>query len=192
LTSTNIGGRVGLECPTLRAVLTATTDARSSGGSLRQTVQAALVTKDFRPSTRRQYLIGLRAFMDPDTDSLCVADLNEILLTVSNQNTRRTTIIALKACVDHPAVEALRVPAAIPRDYKLPDESTRRLALITCPHETRLLLAMYGGLRLGELVGARWLPATVAGVLRSVALDREARGSSGGEDCSVGEELSRR
>jgi integrase len=83
---------------------------------------------------------------------------------MTNQNTRRKCIIALRALVDHPAVKALRVPAAIPREYNLPEEATLRLALMTCPHETRLLLAMYGGLRLGELCAAtredmngRWL-----------------------------------
>ena len=133
-------------------------------GSLRQTINETLVTKDVRPNTRRQYLISLRAFMDLDPDTLAVTDLNEILLGIGNQNTRRKMIIALKACVPHPAVKALRVPAAVPREYNLPDESTLRLALMTCPHETRLLLAMYGGLRLGELCAitsqdlhGRWL-----------------------------------
>ena len=112
------------------------------------------MTKDVRPSTRRQYLISLRPFFDLDPETLTVADLNGILLGMTNQNTRRKCVIALKACVDHPAVKALRVPASIPRDYDLPDESTLRLALMTCPHETRLLLAMYGGLRLGELAAA--------------------------------------
>lgn len=134
------------------------------GSLVRQAVTDSLVTKDVRPSTRRQYLISLRPFMDLDTDTLAVADLNEILLGMPNQNTRRKTIIALKACLDHPAVRALRVPAAVPREYNLPDESTVRLALMTCPHETRLLLAMYAGLRLGELcaitsqdLDGRWL-----------------------------------
>lgn len=124
----------------------------------------SLVIKDIRPSTRRQYLISLRPFFDLETETLAVADLNDALLGIKNQNTRRKCIIALKACVPHPAVKALRVPAAIPRDYDLPDEDTLRLALMTCPHETRLLLAMYGGLRLGELaattradIKGRWL-----------------------------------
>jgi hypothetical protein len=65
-------------------------------------------------------------FFDLDVETLAVADLNEILLGMANQNTRRKCIIALKACVDHPAVKALRVPAAIPRDYDLPDENTLR------------------------------------------------------------------
>jgi integrase len=133
-------------------------------GSLLEVAQQALVTKDVRPGTRRQYLISLKPFNDLDPDTLTVSHLNEILLGMTNQNTRRKCIIALRALVDHPAVKALRVPAAIPRDYDLPEESTLRLALMTCPHETRLLLAMYGGLRLGELcavtgenVKGRWL-----------------------------------
>jgi integrase len=132
--------------------------------SLEEAVLTSLVTKDIRPGTRRQYLISLRPFFDLDPDELTVSDLNSILLTMTNQNTRRKCVIALKACVDHPAVKALRVPASVPRDYDLPSEGTLRLALLTCPHETRLLLAMYAGLRLGELcavtssdVSGRWL-----------------------------------
>jgi integrase len=132
--------------------------------SLEEAVLTSLITKDIRPGTRRQYLISLRPFFDLDLDDLTVSALNSVLLGMTNQNTRRKCVIALKACVNHPAVKALRVPAAIPRDYDLPDEPTLRLALLTCPHETRLLLAMYGGLRLGELcavtgsdVSGNWL-----------------------------------
>jgi integrase len=105
--------------------------------------------------------------MELELDELNVPDLNHLLLQISNQNSRRKAVIALKACVDHPAVRVLRVPAPVPRDYNLPDETTIRLALMTCPHETRLLLAMYGGLRLGELAATtktdlegRWLSVT--------------------------------
>ncbi len=133
-------------------------------GSLLSSVTSTLALKDIRPSTRRGYLTALRPFLDLDIDGLTVTDLNERLLAISNQNSRRKAVIALKACVDHPAVRVLRVPAAVPRDYDLPDETTIRLALLTCPHETRLLLAMYAGLRLGELSAAtrndlqgRWL-----------------------------------
>jgi hypothetical protein len=106
-------------------------------GSLLSCVTSALALKDIRPSTRRGYLTALRPFLDLDVDSLPVTDLNERLLAISNQNSRRQAVIALKACVDHPAVGVLRVPAAVPRDYDLPDETTIRLALLTCPHETR-------------------------------------------------------
>ena len=109
----------------------------------------------------------LRPFFDLDTDTLAVADLNDVLLGLTNQNTRRKTVIALKSCVIHPAVTALRIPAALPRVYNFADESTYRLALMTCPHETRLLTAMYGGLRLGEMAAitrddldGRWLNIT--------------------------------
>src|SRR4051794_40662382 len=104
--------------------------------SLEEAVLTSLVIKDIRPGTRRQYLISLRPFFELNLDELTVSDLNSVLLTMTNQNTRRKCVIALKACVDHPAVKALRVPASVPRDYDLPSEGTLRLALLTCPHET--------------------------------------------------------
>jgi hypothetical protein len=48
------------------------------------------------------YLTSLRAFFDLDTGSLAVADLNEILLGMTKQNTRRRTVIALKSLVSSP------------------------------------------------------------------------------------------
>ena len=105
-------------------------------------VTAAMALKNIRPTTRRSYLVALAPFLDLDLEDLNVPDLTDALLAISNQNSRRKAVIALKSCVDHPAVRVLRVPAAIPRDYNLPDETTLRLALMTCPHETRLLLAM--------------------------------------------------
>jgi hypothetical protein len=123
-----------------------------------------MALKDIRPSTRRSYLVALKPFFDMEVDALNVPDLNAILLGISNQNSRRKAVIALKACLDHPAVSALRVPEPVSRSYDLPDETTIRLALMTCPHETRLLLGMYAGLRLGELsatthddLQGRWL-----------------------------------
>lgn len=119
-------------------------------GSLGEHVQSVLMMKDIRPGTRRTYNESLKRFLHMDIESLSVADLNEVLYCIENQNTRRKTVIALKACVDHPAVKALRVPESVPRVYDLPSEDTLRLALMTCPHETRGLLMMYCGLRLGE------------------------------------------
>lgn len=134
------------------------------GSSIRDSVTAAMALKDIRPSTRRSYLVALKPFLDLEVGAVNVPDLNEVLLGKSNQNSRRKAVIALKACLDHPAVIALRVPEAVPRSYDLPDETTIRLARMTCPHETRLLLGMYAGLRLGELsatthedLQGRWL-----------------------------------
>ena len=117
---------------------------------LAQHVMDSLQLKDIRLSTRQTYLRTLRPFMDLDFDSLNVPELNDILQRIPNQNTRRKTVIALKSCIDHPAVKALKFPESVPRLYDLPDESTLRLALMTSPHETRGLLMMYCGLRIGE------------------------------------------
>lgn len=133
-------------------------------GSLQDEIQRSLVLKDIRPGTRRSYVSSLRPFLHLDLEALTVADLNELLYAIPNQNTRRKTIIALKSLVPHPAVKALRVPEATSRVYDLPDETTLRLALMTCTHETRALLMAYAGLRCGEacaVTGAsldgRWL-----------------------------------
>jgi integrase len=133
-------------------------------GALLDELHKVLVTKDIRPSTWRSYLASLRPFYELNMDTLTVSDLNEVLLTMTNQNTRRKTVIALKANLDHPAVKALRIPTEVPRDYDLPDEGTLRFALMLSKHETRLLLGMYAGLRLGEMsavtkddLDGRWL-----------------------------------
>jgi integrase len=119
-------------------------------GSLFDEMQRSLVLKDIRAGTRRSYLCSLKPFEQMDMETLTVSSLNEVLNVIGNQNTRRKTVIALKSLVDHPAVKTLRVPAAISKVYDLPDETTLRLALMTCTHETRALLMAYAGLRCGE------------------------------------------
>lgn len=133
-------------------------------GSLQDEMHRSLVLKDIRPGTRRSYVSSLRPFFHLDLDALTVVDLNEVLYAIPNQNTRRKTIIALKSLVAHPAVRALRVPEPTSRVYDLPDETTLRLALMTCTHETRALLMAYAGLRCGEAcavtghdLDGRWL-----------------------------------
>ena len=119
-------------------------------GSLETHIMEHLAIKDIRPSTRQTYLRTLRPFMDMNLEGLNLTDINEVLLSINNQNTRRKTVITLKACIDHPAVRALRIPESVPKVYDLPSETTLRLALMTCPHQTRALLMMYAGLRIGE------------------------------------------
>lgn len=137
-------------------------------GSVSDAVHQSLMLKDIRPGTRRSYLQCLQPFMDLEMESLSVSALNEILSTIPNQNTRRKVVIALKSCVDHPAVKVLKVPAQLAKSYDLPDEMTLRLAIMTSPHATRALLMMYAGLRLGEACAVtkdslqgRWLNVSV-------------------------------
>jgi hypothetical protein len=49
----------------------------------------ALVTKDVRPSTRRQYLVSLRPFFGLDTETLAVADLNDRRSTAGTGRSRQ-------------------------------------------------------------------------------------------------------
>ena len=89
------------------------------GSSVRDSVTAAMALKDIRPSTRRSYLVALKPFLDLEVGAVNVPDLNEVLLGISNQNSRRKAVLSLKACLDHRAVIALRVPEAVPRSYDL-------------------------------------------------------------------------
>lgn len=119
-------------------------------GPLREHVYENLMLKDVRPSTRQTYLRTLKPFLDLNLEDLNVPDLNEALMRIQNQNTRRKTVITLKSCINHPAVTALKFPESVSRVYDIPDEMTLRLALMTSQHETRALLMMYCGLRVGE------------------------------------------
>lgn len=148
--ASSVVGRVGLECLRFATADATTEQAVSVVGSLLDEAHQALMLKDIRPGTLRSYRQCLRYFSHLSTDDLSVSALNEVLMGIPNQNTRRKVVIALKSCVDHPAVKTLRVPAQQAKVYDLPDETTLRLALMTCPHQTRALLMMYAGLRLGE------------------------------------------
>jgi hypothetical protein len=80
---------MGLGYPTHRVTWRAASRALWVVGSLRDVVMQSLVTEDVRPSTRRQSLVSLGPFLDLDPETLAVADVNEILLGIVNQNIRR-------------------------------------------------------------------------------------------------------
>jgi len=104
--------------------------------------------RDLRPSTVLEYKRSLArlGLLDVDTSAVTSQSVSEALFLITNPNTRRNSAIAVRAVLGLP----IRIPRAVSRRYVLPDEDTLRLALMTSPHETRGLLMMYGGLRLGE------------------------------------------
>jgi integrase len=79
-------------------------------------------------------------------DSLSRDELESRILALDNINARRTAAIAVRAVLGI----KVKVPRGIPARYDLPSEDALRLALMLSKHETRGLLMMYGGLRLGE------------------------------------------
>lgn len=79
-------------------------------------------------------------------DSLTLEELESRLLEVSNVNTRRSTVTAIRAVLG----VKMKIQPGIPRRYELPSEDVLRFALMQCKYELRALLMMYGALRLGE------------------------------------------
>lgn len=104
--------------------------------------------RDLRRSTVIEYARCLRRLnlLDREVGEVTQEEVTEALWSITNPNTRRNSAIAVRAVLGF----QLRIPKPVSRKYNLPDEDTLRLALMTCPHELRGLLMMYGGLRLGE------------------------------------------
>ena len=114
--------------------------------TLRARLYEIAVERGLRQTTVRSYetLLARMGLLNETEPSL--ERLQQALWTIDNANTRRAAVIALRSITGHP----ITIPKAVPRRYDLPDEDTLRLALMTSPHETRGLLMMYAGLRVGE------------------------------------------
>lgn len=124
--------------------------------NLSEMLQRAQRDRDLRDSTVASYEKFLRRIGVED-DSLSKEELEGRLLSVTNVNSRRSVAVAIRAVYGY----KLKVPPGIPRMYVLPSEDTLRFALMQCRHETRALLMMYGGLRLGEACAVE--PAQING-----------------------------
>lgn len=111
----------------------------------RERLAAAALDKGLRQSTVVSYtrLMNRLGILDMDPSQEYVLDR---LFSIDNPNTRRAAVIALRSIFGW----SIKIPKGIPRRYDLPDEDTLRLALMTSPHESRGLLMMYAGLRIGE------------------------------------------
>lgn len=113
--------------------------------NLAELLEQAKRRRNLRDSTVASYAKLLRRINVSD-DSLSIEELESRLFVLHNVNTRRATVIAIRAVLG----VRIKVPAGIPRRYELPSEDQLRFALMQCRYETRGLLMMYGGLRLGE------------------------------------------
>lgn len=113
---------------------------------VRERLHAIALERNLRQSTLYSYerLLAGIGLLDEDNPSQSL--VLERLWTIDNPNTRRATVIAVRSVLGF----NIKIPKSVPRRYKLPDEDTLRLALMTSPHEIRGLLMMYAGLRIGE------------------------------------------
>ena len=104
--------------------------------------------KELRRSTFLSYerLLRSLSLLDEEVSEVSQAAVTERLWQLSNPNTRRATIIALRSVFGW----KMKIPRSIPRRYDLPSEDELRFALMFSPKEARGLLMMYAGLRIGE------------------------------------------
>lgn len=114
--------------------------------TVRQRLYEIALEKNLRQSTVYSYERLLAAIGLIDEESPSRETVTQLLWTIDNPNTRRATVIAVRSVLGFD----IKIPKGVPRRYNLPDEDTLRLALMTSPHETRGLLMMYAGLRIGE------------------------------------------
>jgi integrase len=115
---------------------------------VRQRLLEVALERGLRESTVSSYgqLLTRLGVMDLEEGAVTRTDVLERLWSIDSPNSRRSTVIALKAVLGM----SLKIPTAVARRYVLPDEDTLRLALMTTQFEVRGLLMMYAGLRVGE------------------------------------------
>lgn len=116
--------------------------------TVRDQLNQRALERGVRRTTLLSYerLLDRLGILDADPADVTTEAVMEALWRIESPNSRRSTVIAVRAVLDLP----IKVPRSIPRRYDLPDEDTLRLALMTSPHEDRLLTMAYAGLRVGE------------------------------------------
>jgi integrase len=110
-----------------------------------QLLQRVAMERGLRQSTVYAYQ-GFFKRLGIVDDSLSKDELESLLLSIDNINSRRAAAMAVRSVLG----VKVHVPAARAKRYDLPAEDTLRFALLLSQYETRGLLMMYGGLRLGE------------------------------------------
>jgi len=116
------------------------------GSSL--TVRESISGKSgIKPSTRASYLRLLNCVLDNELHDTSIMDWAS---TISNPNTKRSTLIALRSIGYEVGGVAPKVTKAYARHYDLPDEEDLRLMFSYNKYEVQYLTMMYLGLRLGE------------------------------------------
>ena len=113
-----------------------------------QKLAVTALEKGLRKSTLVSYERLLRALdlLNKDVSDVSQEAVMEALWKIDNPNTRRAAVIAVRSVLGM----KIRIPRSIPRRYDLPDEDTLRFALMFSAKESRGLLMMYAGLRIGE------------------------------------------
>ena len=115
---------------------------------VREQLLERALERGLRDNTVAAYAGALRRLgvYDSPVDAVDRGAVLEALWAIERPNVRRVAVTALRVVLGW----TMKIPASVPRRYDLPDEDTLRLALMTSKFESRALLMMYAGLRVGE------------------------------------------
>jgi integrase len=125
-----------------------TVDEPCDGLTVRDRLNQVALERDLRPSTRIAYgrcLVQL-GIADELVGDVTPELVTERLWRLQNPNTRRGAAIAARSVLGF----KLKIGKSVPRRYVLPSEQDIRLAAMTSPHETRILLLAFCALRVSE------------------------------------------
>lgn len=139
-------------------------------------VEGVLRDRPLRPSTVRSYFDTLRQLdlSDVPMEDLSAGLIQQRLTAVTNGNTRRKHIVALRSMFrEFDWIRQFKITRSIPHVYDLPEENLIRIALAASPHELPGLLMMYGGLRIGEACAVG--PDVIRGDVLTVKRQRDDR-----------------
>lgn len=123
----------------------------SSGLTVRERLNQVALERDLRPSSRIAYqrCMTQLGILDEPVASVTQELVTDRLWQLSNPNTRRGAAIAARSVLGF----RLKIGKSVPRRYTLPSEQDIRLAAMTSPHETRILLMAFCALRVSEAAG---------------------------------------
>ena len=122
-----------------------------SDQTVRERLNAVALERDLRPSTRIAYqrCMSQLGILDEPVSAVTQAMVVDRLWALSNPNTRRGAAIAARSVLGF----QIKIGKAVPRRYTLPSEQDIRLAAMTSPHATRILLMAFCALRVSEAAG---------------------------------------
>jgi integrase len=146
--------------------------------TVKEFATATLRDRLIRESTSRSYMqtLWLLRLDHLPMSEISLAQLYRSLADITNMNSRRKHIVALRAVFRDvvPNLRELKIPKALAKVYQLPTEAELRFTLMMSPQEFQGLLMMYAGLRVGEACAIT--PKDIEGNVLHVHKQRDANG----------------
>lgn len=126
--------------------------------TVKERLYAVALERNLRPGTVASYagFLARLGVLEMEVDAVSKASVLEALWAIEKPNMRRSAVIVVRSVFGWD----LKIPTTVAKRYDLPDEDSLRLALMLTAFETRGLLMMYAGLRIGEACAVAKTDAT--------------------------------